>query len=68
MQCVAIIHFKSEFCFVLSKYSVDDVKFAVKNNSKKRYGLTVKNGELHIRANQGHSMDGTFYFVTASVL
>ncbi|MCD7463559.1 hypothetical protein HAX54_050858 [Datura stramonium] len=40
----------------LRSHSVDDVKEAVRKDNKQRFGLLEENGELLIRANQGHTV------------
>ncbi|XP_075074053.1 uncharacterized protein LOC107773662 [Nicotiana tabacum] len=40
----------------LRSHTVDDVKEAVRNDNKQRFGLLEENGELLIRANQGHTV------------
>ncbi|XP_039129626.1 tRNA 2'-phosphotransferase 1-like [Dioscorea cayenensis subsp. rotundata] len=40
----------------LRSHSVDEVKEAVKRDNKQRFGLLEENGELLIRANQGHTI------------
>lgn len=40
----------------LCSYNVADVKEAVKNDNKQRFSLLEENGQLLIRANQGHSI------------
>ncbi|KAH9287735.1 hypothetical protein KI387_031852, partial [Taxus chinensis] len=40
----------------LHSHSVDDLKEAVKRDNKQRFGLHEENGQLLIRANQGHSI------------
>ncbi|KAK9910789.1 hypothetical protein M0R45_034733 [Rubus argutus] len=39
----------------LSSHSVDEIKEAVRKDNKQRFSLLEENGELLIRANQGHS-------------
>ncbi|GLJ26969.1 hypothetical protein SUGI_0528140 [Cryptomeria japonica] len=41
----------------LNAHSVDDLKEAVKRDDKQRFGLREENGQLLIRANQGHSLE-----------
>ncbi|KAL4354189.1 hypothetical protein GQ457_06G004440 [Hibiscus cannabinus] len=40
----------------LRSHSVDDIKEAVRKDNKQRFSLLEENGELLIRANQGHTM------------
>lgn len=40
----------------LRSHTVDDIKEAVKKDNKQRFKLVEENGELWIRANQGHSI------------
>lgn len=40
----------------LRSHSVEDVKEAVRKDNKQRFGLLEENGELLIRANQGHTI------------
>ncbi|TMW93904.1 hypothetical protein EJD97_010990 [Solanum chilense] len=40
----------------LRSHTVDDVKEAVRKDNKQRFGLLEENGELLIRANQGHTV------------
>lgn len=40
----------------LRSHSVDDVKEAVRKDNKQRFGLLEENGDLLIRANQGHTV------------
>ncbi|KAM3397712.1 tRNA 2'-phosphotransferase 1 [Capsicum galapagoense] len=40
----------------LRSHTVDDVKEAVQKDNKQRFGLLEENGELLIRANQGHTV------------
>ncbi|XP_057979823.1 uncharacterized protein LOC131165785 isoform X2 [Malania oleifera] len=40
----------------LRSHTVDDIKEAVRTNNKQRFSLLEENGELLIRANQGHSI------------
>ncbi|KAK4372010.1 hypothetical protein RND71_007394 [Anisodus tanguticus] len=40
----------------LKSHTVDDVKEAVRKDNKQRFGLLEENGELLIRANQGHTV------------
>ncbi|GMH00597.1 hypothetical protein Nepgr_002436 [Nepenthes gracilis] len=40
----------------LRSHSVDDIREAVRKDNKQRFSLLEENGELLIRANQGHSM------------
>ncbi|KAH7673579.1 Phosphotransferase KptA/Tpt1 protein [Dioscorea alata] len=40
----------------LRSHSVDEVKEAVRRDNKQRFGLLEENGELLIRANQGHTI------------
>ncbi|KAH7685701.1 Phosphotransferase KptA/Tpt1 protein [Dioscorea alata] len=42
--------------FPLRSHSVDEVKEAVRRDNKQRFGLLEENGELLIRANQGHTI------------
>ncbi|KAL6128928.1 hypothetical protein ACLB2K_072281 [Fragaria x ananassa] len=39
----------------LSSHTVDEIKEAVRKDNKQRFSLLEENGELLIRANQGHS-------------
>lgn len=41
----------------LKSHSVDDLREAVRRDNKQRFSLLEENGELLIRANQGHSVD-----------
>ncbi|CAI0439473.1 unnamed protein product [Linum tenue] len=40
----------------LRSHSVDDIREAVRRDNKQRFGLVEENGELLIRANQGHTV------------
>ncbi|KAM7472103.1 hypothetical protein LguiA_010286 [Lonicera macranthoides] len=40
----------------LRSHTVDDIKEAVRKDNKQRFSLQEENGELLIRANQGHTM------------
>ncbi|KAI3954983.1 hypothetical protein MKW98_004986 [Papaver atlanticum] len=40
----------------LNSHTVDDIREAVRKDNKQRFGLSEENGELLIRANQGHSI------------
>ncbi|XP_050236653.1 uncharacterized protein LOC126686575 isoform X2 [Mercurialis annua] len=40
----------------LKSHTVDDIKEAVRRDNKQRFGLLDENGELLIRANQGHTI------------
>ncbi|XP_039027344.1 tRNA 2'-phosphotransferase 1-like [Hibiscus syriacus] len=40
----------------LRSHTVDDIKEAVRKDNKQRFSLLVENGELLIRANQGHTV------------
>lgn len=40
----------------LRSHTVDDVREAVRKDNKQRFGLLEENGELLIRANQGHTI------------
>ncbi|PIA25086.1 hypothetical protein AQUCO_12600004v1 [Aquilegia coerulea] len=40
----------------LSSHTVDDIREAVRKDNKQRFGLFDENGELFIRANQGHTI------------
>lgn len=40
----------------LRSHTVDDVREAVRRDNKQRFGLLEENGELLIRANQGHTV------------
>ncbi|GAV61132.1 PTS_2-RNA domain-containing protein [Cephalotus follicularis] len=40
----------------LRSHTVDDIKEAVRKDNKQRFSLLDENGELHIRANQGHTL------------
>ncbi|XP_061173981.1 uncharacterized protein LOC133183065 isoform X2 [Saccostrea echinata] len=39
------------------RFTVEDVKYVVATNDKKRFTLEEENGHLKIRANQGHSVE-----------
>ncbi|OVA00128.1 Phosphotransferase KptA/Tpt1 [Macleaya cordata] len=41
----------------LRSHTIDDIREAVKNDNKQRFGLLEENGELLIRANQGHTIE-----------
>ncbi|KAJ4951323.1 hypothetical protein NE237_028155 [Protea cynaroides] len=41
----------------LRSHTVDDVREAVRIDNKQRFGLMEENGELFIRANQGHTIE-----------
>ncbi|KAG9445428.1 hypothetical protein H6P81_016768 [Aristolochia fimbriata] len=41
----------------LSSYTVDDIREAVRRDNKQRFSLLEENGELLIRANQGHTVN-----------
>lgn len=38
--------------------TLEDIKYVVKTDSKQRYAMKVFDGNLYIRANQGHSIKG----------
>ncbi|CAL1385590.1 unnamed protein product [Linum trigynum] len=40
----------------LRSHTVDDIREAVRRDNKQRFGLVEENGELLIRANQGHTV------------
>ncbi|KAK9143367.1 hypothetical protein Syun_012767 [Stephania yunnanensis] len=40
----------------LRSHTIDDVREAVRKDNKQRFGLLEENGELLIRANQGHTL------------
>ncbi|KAF5186360.1 tRNA 2'-phosphotransferase 1-like, partial [Thalictrum thalictroides] len=40
----------------LRSHTVDDIRVAVRKDNKQRFGLFEENGELLIRANQGHTI------------
>nr|XP_043621928.1 tRNA 2'-phosphotransferase 1 [Erigeron canadensis] len=40
----------------ISSHTFDDIKEAVRRDNKQRFGLLEENGELLIRANQGHTV------------
>ncbi|XP_071718017.1 uncharacterized protein [Rutidosis leptorrhynchoides] len=40
----------------ISNHTIDDIKEAVRRDNKQRFGLLEENGELLIRANQGHTV------------
>ncbi|KAI3918277.1 hypothetical protein MKX01_041597 [Papaver californicum] len=40
----------------LKSHTIDDIREAVRRDNKQRHGLLEENGELLIRANQGHSI------------
>nr|KAJ0190940.1 hypothetical protein LSAT_V11C800423480 [Lactuca sativa] len=40
----------------ISSHTIDDIKEAVKRDNKQRFSLLEENGELLIRANQGHTV------------
>ncbi|XP_026440842.1 putative tRNA 2'-phosphotransferase isoform X1 [Papaver somniferum] len=40
----------------LKSHTIDDIREAVRKDNKQRFGLLEENGELLIRANQGHSI------------
>ncbi|KAI3901269.1 hypothetical protein MKW92_040989, partial [Papaver armeniacum] len=40
----------------LNSHTIDDIREAVRKDNKQRFGLSEENGELLIRANQGHSI------------
>ncbi|KAJ3672522.1 hypothetical protein LUZ60_007243 [Juncus effusus] len=40
----------------LKSHTIDEVKEAVRRDNKQRFGLLEENGELFIRANQGHTI------------
>jgi 2'-phosphotransferase len=37
--------------------NIDEIKYIVDSNEKKRFSLILKNNEYYIRANQGHSLE-----------
>ncbi|XP_042505075.1 tRNA 2'-phosphotransferase 1 [Macadamia integrifolia] len=41
----------------LSSHTVDDIREAVRKDNKQRFSLMEENGELFIRANQGHTIE-----------
>ncbi|RWR86661.1 Phosphotransferase KptA/Tpt1 [Cinnamomum micranthum f. kanehirae] len=41
----------------LKSHSIDDIKEAVRRDNKQRFSLLEENGELLIRANQGHTIE-----------
>lgn len=40
----------------LRHYTIDDIKRVVNNNEKQRFTLSISNGILEIKANQGHTI------------
>lgn len=40
----------------LCSHTIDDVQEAVKNDNKQRFSVREENGQLYIRANQGHTV------------
>lgn len=40
-----------------ASYTLEDINFVVLNNNKKRFALKEDQGELYIRATQGHSIN-----------
>lgn len=51
------LHIKTQAGLPLKAHSVDDLKEVVKMDDKQRFGLREENGQLLIRANQGHSLE-----------
>ncbi|PIA28065.1 hypothetical protein AQUCO_07300029v1 [Aquilegia coerulea] len=56
----------------LSSHTVDDIREAVRKDNKQRFSLFDENGELFIRANQGHTIavikDGSLIIIFPSIL
>ncbi|KAK9749259.1 hypothetical protein RND81_02G113300 [Saponaria officinalis] len=48
---------KSRANIPLRSHSIDEIREAVRIDSKQRLGLLEENGQLFIRANQGHSVE-----------
>lgn len=44
-------------CNEFKKTSLNDIKYIVDNNEKKRFALELRNEEYFIRANQGHTIN-----------
>ncbi|KAK9103277.1 hypothetical protein Sjap_020531 [Stephania japonica] len=44
----------------LRLHTIDDIREAVRKDNKQRFGLLEENGELLIKANQGHSLTVSF--------
>ena len=44
-------------CNEFKKTSLNDIKYIVDNNEKKRFALELRNDEYFIRANQGHTIN-----------
>lgn len=41
----------------LKSHTIEDIKEAVRKDNKQRFSLLEENGELYIRANQGHTIE-----------
>ncbi|GAA0151543.1 transferase [Lithospermum erythrorhizon] len=50
------VNMKTSANIPLRSHTIDDVREAVKMDNKQRFGLMEEDGELLIRANQGHSI------------
>ncbi|CAN7103426.1 unnamed protein product [Brassica rapa subsp. narinosa] len=51
----------------LKSHTVDEIREAVRRDNKQRFSLVEENGELLIRANQGHSITLLLYCLCLSV-
>ncbi|CAN8286339.1 unnamed protein product [Cochlearia groenlandica] len=47
---------KTSANYQLKSHTIDEIKEAVRRDNKQRFSLVEENGELFIRANQGHSI------------
>ncbi|XP_057532434.1 uncharacterized protein LOC130810408 isoform X1 [Amaranthus tricolor] len=56
LQDLLKLNMKTRSNFTLSSHSIDEVREAVRIDNKQRLGLVEEDGELWIRANQGHSV------------
>lgn len=56
VQDLLRLNLKTRANIPLSSHSVDEIREAVRTDNKQRLALLEENGELFIRANQGHSV------------
>ncbi|KAL8152790.1 hypothetical protein V2J09_010550 [Rumex salicifolius] len=56
VQDLLILNLKTFANVPLSSHTVDEIKEAVQRDNKQRFSLLEEDGELLIRANQGHSV------------
>ncbi|KAG5538571.1 hypothetical protein RHGRI_019226 [Rhododendron griersonianum] len=60
VQDVLKLNMKTFADIPLRAHTIDDVREAVRRDNKQRFSLLEENGELLIRANQGHSITVTY--------